>query len=161
MQTLPLSLTLASTCHPFPHPFRWVCVCVCARTYIQCMDLTALHLLVFLNLCPGQPLTLIESHWELRAVDTLSFATWMRSAELQVVDICVSGTPKKLPTLYDKAGVEKWFPVGLWGLFLSSTLSGVLSGQGISLFWLTPEERASLRGYRNVQCVRVVPRLCD
>lgn len=72
----------------------------------------------------------------------------MRPAELQVVDICVSGSPKKLPTLYGKAGVEKWFPVGLWGFFLSSTLSGVLSGQGISLFWLTPEERASLKGLK-------------
>lgn len=134
------------------YPFLWLWhlpvnlsqslqVSVCTYISTVCSSLHGLNRLIYfalISLCSGQPLTLtaekseLSTHLPLLHECGLLALSW--SISVSVVWLrCLHRTVRQ--------GWEKWFPVGVWGPgpFLSSRLSGVLSGQGISPLWLTPE----------------------
>ncbi len=138
LRTLLPSLT---ACHPFPVPSgEWVDIS------IHCMCLLAWSWIDFINI--SQPVL-----W------TTSLALWLspqRNQGCQHTCCCYMNVVccppswsksasvvllKVLSAPYSEAGLRKIASCGPLGSdpFLPSLLSGVLSGQGISPHWLTPE----------------------
>lgn len=158
MQTLPLSLTLAS----FPHPFRWVCVCLCVRAHIHTMH--GLNCLTFARISQLVSRTASRPHRvPLRTQSCrhtffryMNAVCWTTGGWYVLVV-----RPKSCPHCTVKRGWKSGF---LWGfeVFSSPPLSPGSCQAKVFPFsdWL---QRSVLawRAIAMCKCVRVVPRLCD